>query len=496
MRFNTQIIPRRDGLTSVPLSFAQERLWFLNQLEGASATYNTPAPLRLSGRLNLNALHQALAEIIRRHEILRTSFVNINGTPMQVIHPEASMNMEVVDLQHLEESEQELVVEQQIQQLAMTPFDLESPPLIRCSLLRLSNSDYVFCIDMHHIVSDGWSLGVLVRELSALYKAFCAGESSPLPNLEIQYADFALWQRQWLSGEILEEQIQYWVSQLQGAPELLQLPTDRPRPTVQTFRGTRQSIELPKTLTEDIKALSRREGTTLFMTLVAAFKSMLHYYSGQDDIVIGTDVANRNRVETEEIIGFFVNQLVLRTDLSGNPAFRELLWRVRKVALEAYDHQNMPFDKLVAALNPERHLNRTPLFQAKFVLQNTPMPDLEIEKLTVSLLEVDNGTAKFDLLLTMWETEQGLSGELEYSTDLFNAATIVRMLETFETILHTSISQPSIKLNALIRILKEAEKQKRVVKQKEFREFRRSKIENLKPQLINASKLEKKETGQ
>ncbi|MEH2381704.1 MAG: amino acid adenylation domain-containing protein [Nostoc sp.] len=433
----------------IPLSFAQERLWFLNQLEGASATYNVPAALRLSGALNLNALHQALTEIIRRHEALRTSFASINGTPMQVIHPEASMDIEVVNLQHLEQSERELVLEQQLQQAAITPFDLESAPLIRCSLWQLANSDYVFGINMHHIVSDGWSIGVLIQELSALYKAFCAGESSPLPNLEIQYADFALWQRQWLSGSVLEEQMQYWVSQLQGAPELLQLPTDRPRPSVQSYRGAMQSSSLSTELTQKLKSLSQRAGSTLFITLLSAFATLLYRYSGQPDVIIGSPIANRHRSEIEPLIGFFVNTLVLRTRLEDNPSFEELLAQVLETTLQAYEHQDVPFEQVVEALQPQRSMSHSPLFQVMFVLQNAPMGDLELPGVSLSGLEQEGTIAKFDLTLYMTETSAGLGCEWEYNTDLFDRSTIERMTSHFENLLSAIASNPQQRVSEL-----------------------------------------------
>ena len=306
-------IQPRTQSEQLPLSWAQERLWFLNQLEGSSATYNMPGAVRITGNLELNALQQALSEIVGRHEVLRTSFCTVNGTPIQVIDPEVTPNIKVVDLQQLEATERETVLQQQLQQEAITPFDLESAPLIRCSLLKLDATEYVLLLNMHHIVSDGWSMGVFIQELSSLYQAFAAGEPSPLPELPIQYADFALWQRQWLSGEVLETQLNYWQQQLDGAPELLQLPTDRPRPTVQTYRGATQTFSLNSDLTQKLQTLSRNSGTTLFMTLQAAFATLLYRYSGQSDILIGSPIANRNRSEIESLIGFFVNTLVLRT---------------------------------------------------------------------------------------------------------------------------------------------------------------------------------------
>ena len=301
-----QVIPRSPRSDEpLPLSWAQERLWFLNQLEGSSATYNMPGAIRVSGNLELNALQQALSEIVRRHEILRTSFQNVNGTPIQVIDPEATLNIKMVDLQQLEATERETVLQQQVQKEAITPFDLESAPLIRCSLWQLDATEYVLLLTMHHIVSDGWSMGVLIQELSSLYQAFTAGEPSPLPELPIQYADFAVWQRQWLRGEVLETQLNYWQEQLDGAPQQLNLPTDHPRPSVMTFKGKNQSFEFDAQLTQKLKNLTLESRVTLYMTLLTAFKILLFYYSNQEDILVGSPIANRNRKELEPLIGFF-----------------------------------------------------------------------------------------------------------------------------------------------------------------------------------------------
>jgi amino acid adenylation domain-containing protein len=426
----------------IPLSFAQERLWFFNQLEGASATYNIPAALCLTGILNLGALHQALAEIVRRHEALRTSFSNTGGRPIQIIHPSATMDLEVIDLQHLSVNDRESMVTQQIQQSALSPFDLEIAPLMQCSVLQLSQTESVFCINMHHIVSDGWSIGVLVQELSALYSAYCAGEPSPLSELEVQYADFALWQRQWLSGEVLERQLQYWVSQLQGIPELLQLPTDRPRPSIQAYRGTTASFPLGQELTEQLKALSQQTGCTLFITLLSAFATLLYRYSGQSDIVIGSPIANRNQPEIESLIGFFVNTLVLRTQMEEQLSFDHLLQQVRETVLKAYEHQEVPFEKVVEALQPQRCLSHSPLFQVMFILQNMPLDEIELPGINLSRIEQESTSAKFDIALSIVETSLGLDCEWEYSTDLFDESTIKQMASHFESLLLAIVSNP------------------------------------------------------
>ena len=316
-------------------------------------------------------------------------------------------------------------------------------------MLRLSEADHVLLLTMHHIVSDGWSIGVLFRELQTLYQAYSTGQRSPLAELPIQYVDFAHWQRQWFQGEGLEKQLSYWRQQLDHAPPVLELPTDRSRPAVQTFRGTNQPLVLPQPLSEALKGLSRREGVTLFMTLLAAFQTLLHRYTGQADVIVGSPIANRTRAEVEQLIGFFVNTLVLRTNLSGNPTFRELLGRVREVALGAYAHQDLPFEKLVEELQPDRNLSHNPLFQVMFVLQNAPRPELELSDLTLSFLRAESGIARFDLTLFMWEDANGLVGRLEYNTDLFDADTITRLLRQFQTLLEGIVAEPEQRLSAL-----------------------------------------------
>ena len=332
---------------------------------------------------------------------------------------------------------------------AQLPFDLSRGPLLRGTVLRLDDAEHVGLLTMHHIVSDGWSTGILVREMATLYVAFSAGGSSPLPALPIQYADFAQWQRQWLQGEVLETQIAYWKQQLAGAPAFIDLPADHPRPGVQTFPGAHQSLVLPKHLREGIRTLGRQEGVTQFMALLAAFAVLLCRYSGQDDMVVGTPIANRNRLETEGLIGFFVNTLALRTDLSGNPGFRELLRRVREVCLGAYAHQDLPFDRLVEELHVTRDLSRNPLFQVMFVLHNASLRTVELPGSTLSAVEGDIDTAHFDLTLEMADTEQGLKATFVYNTDLFDRGTIARMLENFQTLLVAVVADPAQHLSDL-----------------------------------------------
>ncbi|MEG3971751.1 amino acid adenylation domain-containing protein, partial [Microcoleus sp. T2B6] len=425
-------IPRSE---SIPLSFAQTRLWFLDRLQPDSAFYNIPLALRLFGQLNIAALQSSINEIIQRHEALRTNFAIVGDQPVQVIASTLSFQLEVVNLLHLSESQREIEAKRLATVEANRPFNLEQEPLLRGEVLQLGEKEYLLLLTMHHIISDGWSLGVFVKELTKLYQAFCTGKPPVLPELPVQYADFAVWQRQWLTGEILETQIHYWKEQLKNAPNLLELPTDRARPAVQTFRGGYYYAAFSKELSAELAILGKRAGVTLFMTLFAAFQTFLYRYSGQDDIVVGTPVAGRNRRELEGLIGFFVNTLVLRTDLGGNPSFEQLLDRVREVALQGYTHQDLPFEQLVEALQPTRNLSYTPLFQVMFALDDAGVPSMELLDLAVSSYSVEIVTAKFDLSLSMENTADGLVAEWEYNSDLFDETTIVRMAAHFQTLL-------------------------------------------------------------
>jgi amino acid adenylation domain-containing protein len=447
---------------SFPLSFAQRRLWFLDQLDPGSPTYNVPIAFRVAGPLDKAVLEQSFNEIVRRHEALRTTFPAVDGEPIQVISPVLTVPVPVVDCRELPESEREAEVQRLANGEARRPFDLAQGPLLRTTLLRLGEEEHVLLLTMHHIVSDGWSAGILIRELAVLYEAFAAGKSSPLSEPPVQYADFARWQRQWLQGEVLDAQLAYWKQQLDGALSVLELPADRPRPAIQSFRGARQSLTVPQDLSESLKALSLQVGGTLFMTLLASFQTLLQRYTGQDDIIVGTPIANRDRAEIEGLIGCFANTLVLRTDLSGNPGFRDLLSRVRDVTLGAQDHQNLPFEKLVEELQPARDLSRTPLFQVMFGFQNTPMQSLQFAGLTLSPLEVYNGMAKFNLTLYMWEDQDGLTGTAEYNIDLFEAATITRMLRHFQRLLESVVANPDRCLSDLS-LLPEAERRQLLV---------------------------------
>ncbi len=440
-----QPVPRDAPL---PLSYAQQRLWFIEQLGISAHAYHVLQVIELRGPLQVTALRQSLQEIIRRHEILRTTFVTVDGQPHQLIGPPTPMPLPIVELRGVPDGEREARVRWLAREEVQRPFDLTQGPLLRAKLIRWDVEAHVLILTMHHIVSDGWSQSVFWGELAALYEAFAAGDSTPLPDPAIQYVDFAHWQRQWLQGEVLDTQLAYWTRQLVDVPTL-QLPMDRPRPMVQTFRGARHRLTLSSALTQALKILSRRQGVTLFMTLLAAFQTLLQRYAGQDDVAVGSLIANRQRAEIEGSIGFFVNTLVLRTDLSGDPRFQELLERVRDVTLAAYSYQDLPFEKLVEALQPRRDLSHNPLFQVLFIFQNTPRQAWELMGLTLRPLEVDPETAKFDLTLELAETPHGLSGWFEYSTEVFEAATIARMAGHWQTLVEGIVADPAQRLSRL-----------------------------------------------
>jgi len=387
-------------------------------------------------------LEASLREVIRRHEVLRTRFALRDGEAEQVIEAQVEFKLAVEDLSGLEREAAERAVQELARAEAQQGFDLNTGPMLRAKLLRLNASEHVLLLTMHHIVSDGWSLGVLVKEIGTLYQAYAQGESSPLAELPVQYADYAVWQREYLQGEVLEQQLSYWRTQLAGAAPVLELPTDRPRPQFQTFNGSVLSFDLPVELSEKLMALSRREGATLFMTLFAAFVMVLQRNTGQEDIVVGTSIANRNRQETEHLLGCFFNQLALRVNLSGDPTFRELLRRVRECCLQAYAHQDVPFEKLLETLKPERNPGYFPIFQVMFILQNATGTTLEIPGLKLSPLETQTAVTRVDLALMMEEGPCGLKGVLEYNTDLFDPATIVRFKEQLEATLEGIVKDP------------------------------------------------------
>jgi amino acid adenylation domain-containing protein len=441
-----EVIPKRRLGNPLPLSFAQERLWFLDQLVPGNPFYSEGAGLRLTLPLNVAVLERSLNEIVRRHEILRTTFAVVEGRPVQVVADSMHLKLPVIDLRHLPPSEREATAVRLATEDARQVFDLAKGPMIRTTLLRLGDHDYVFLLAMHHIISDGWSLGVFCRELGTIYAAFSAGRPSPLPELRIQYADFAVWQREWLQGDVRDQQLSYWKGRLGNLP-VLQLPTDGPRPAVFSYRGDCIQHVFPRRVLAGLKALMQAEEATLFMVLLAAFQLLLHRYTGQKDVVVGSPIANRNRAEIEDLIGFFVNTLVMRTDLSGNPSFRELIGRVREVALGAYAHQDLPFETLVGELHPERDLSRNPLFQVIFQVGHAPQQ--QSSGAGLPLLEVKRGTAKFDLRVDFWEGAQGLEAKFEYSTDLFEPATIRRMMEHFQILLESIVADPDRRIGDL-----------------------------------------------
>ncbi len=441
----------------VPLSFAQQRLWFLDQLAPGSSSYNIPISLRLKGKLNIKILEKSILEMLRRHESLRTRFVAIEGKPSQVIEDDIRWAMDKMDLSSCSVQEQETIIRQKAQEEVARPFDLSQCPLLRIILLRLGEEEHVILLTLHHIISDGWSVAVLIREMTALYEAFAKNRPSPLPPLSIQYADFAAWQKNWLQGEVLEREMSYWREELSGLPPLLELPLDFPRPALQSSNGGSHSIKLSKSLADGLLALSREENSTVFMTLLAAFQVLLSQYSRQADLAVGTPIANRNRLQTENLIGFFVNTLVLRARVMPELRFREFLAQVRETALGAFAHQDVPFEMLVDALHPQRDLSHSPLFQVMFVMQNTPMDKLELAGLTLEPIVTDNASAKFDLTLIV-EEQDGFLATMEYNSDLFSISTMTRMLNHFQGLLEKIITNPDLRISS-ISLLGEQEQQ-------------------------------------
>ncbi|HVS00763.1 MAG TPA: amino acid adenylation domain-containing protein, partial [Thermoanaerobaculia bacterium] len=439
-------IPRRpwsEGTDAVPLSFAQQRLWILHQLEPRSAAYNMPSALRMEGGLDRRALAAALEAVVCRHESLRTVFHEVEGQPLQSVVYEARVPLPVADLSGLAPGRRQAEAAALFQAEVLRPFDLKTGPLLRALLFALGGDEHVLLFTVHHIASDGWSTGVLVRELGPLYEACRAGRPAALPALPIQYADFAVWQRQWLQGEVLEGQLAYWRERLAGVPPVLDLPADRPRPAARRERGRLEPFALPMDLLRDLKALAGDQDATLFMVLLAGFAVLLQRYTGQDDLAVGTPIAGRNRAETEGLIGLFVNTLVMRADLSGDPTFLDLVRRARETALGAYAHQDLPFERLIDELEPVRDLSRTPLFQVMLVLRNMPLGPLQLEGLSLEVLELEDGTAKLDLLLTVGEEADGLAGWIQYDSDLFDRPTVARMAAHLRQLLAAAVAAPA-----------------------------------------------------
>jgi amino acid adenylation domain-containing protein len=443
------IIPRIAQRENLPLSFSQARLWFLDLLEPNNAAYNMAIAFRLNGDLNEEALHRSLQEIIQRHEILRTTFESKDGIPIQVIHESDQVPLTVTELSHLQPQKQEEELKKAVREAIICPFNLRTLPLLRVHFYRLAEDRHVFVLVMHHIISDGWSLGLMIKELSLSYAAFCRGDASSLPSLSLQYGDFAHWQRTIFEKTQLQEQLSYWKEKLSGKIEVLELPTDFPRPAVARYQGGAVSFTINREVGDRFKQLCESQGATLFMGLLGVFSTLLMRYSGQQDLLIGTPIANRNRKEIEDLIGFFVNTLVIKTDLSGNPEFKTLLLRIKEETLQAYAHQDVPFERIVEELQPERNLSHNPLFQVMFVLQNAPMGNLELPNLSLTPLELEQVTAKFDLTLLMSETKEGLQGTWEYRTDLFDVATINRMVGHLQTLLESIVANPKQRIAEL-----------------------------------------------
>lgn len=425
-----------------PLSFEQQRLWFFHQLEPQLPLYNVPIVHQLNGRLDRTALEQSLNDVVGHHEILRTTFEMVDGQPAQVIHPTLTIELPVVDLRPFSASEREQEIARWIEKEALAAFDLVNGPLLRARLLHSREEEYIFLLTVHHIIFDDSSVDILFRDLQACYKARKEGRLAALAELSIQYADYAVWQREW-QEQASDSLLAYWKQQMKDAPAVLELPTDRPRPPVQTYQGDLYSFTLPPELAQALEELSKQEGSTLFMTLLAAFQLLLARYTEQRDIIVGSPIINRNRVEIESVIGFFVNMLALRTDLTGNPTFRQLLKRVRKVVLDAYAHLDLPFEKLVDGLQIPRDPSHTPLFQVMFALQNASTTSLQLSGLEVRQFEKTSKTARFDLSLIMI-TGKELSGVVEYNTDLFEKATIARVMEHFQNLLAGIVASPDL----------------------------------------------------
>lgn len=442
-------IPRLENRQSAPLSFAQSRLWFLDQLQPDTPLYNLCKACLLTGDLKVEALQKALDAIVARHEVLRTTFRSSDGIPVQIIEEERPVELTILDLRSPPEKYRNLSLTEILRKEAQRPFNLSADLMLRGTLLQQNDQEHVLLLTTHHIASDGWSVGIFLQEFAQLYRAFALGDPITLTPLPVQYADFAVWQTEWLQGQTLERQVSYWKQKLGNAPATLQLPLDRPRPPIQTYVGKRVGTTLPAQLSDAIKKLGQSAGSTLYMTLLAAFNVLLYRYTGEKDLMVGSPIAGRTRVQIEPLIGFFVNTLVLRTDLSGNPTFHELLRRVREVAWDAYGHQDLPFEKLVEELQPERSLSHSPLFQVMFILQNAPKPAWELPGLTISPLEIDLGIARFDLMLMVTERGKELDLKFDYNTDLFEDATILRFQEHFRNLLKGILANPDQRISEL-----------------------------------------------
>ncbi|MBC6430914.1 hypothetical protein FM036_08780 [Nostoc sp. HG1] len=481
----TAIIPQSRECNTFPLSFAQQRLWFLDQLQPGNIAYNIFQGLRLIGRLNIPALQQSFNEVVQRHEALRTTFTAVDGQPIQVISPSLTLNIPVIDWRSLPPEQWEAELLQLANAEAQRPFDLAKDPLLRVTIVRLAETEQALFLIMHHIISDAWSLNLLIEEIVTLYTAFDAQQPSPLPKLPIQYADYAVWEQNYLQGEVLQTLLNYWRRQLGGQLPTPKLPTKQPHFQVQTYKGATYKFDLPLNLYPALQKLSQQTNTTLFMTLLAGLATLLHRYTGQDDIIIGSNISNRNQVETQGLIGFFVNILLLRTNLSDNPIFWNLLEQVREITLGAYDHQNLPFAKLVEVLQPERNLSQAPMFEVLFVMEHASLrKNRQLPGLTVSPLKNNHENAKFDLALFIVETEDGLVDNYwHYNAELFDASAIARMTEHFATLLQSIVAQPDARINNL-EMLTAAEKEQQIMAEIKQEQGKLKKFMKVKPKAV------------
>jgi acyl carrier protein len=468
----------REG--EMPLSFAQHRFWFLDQLVPGNPYFNMPMAVRVSGPLDVEAMRESFNRIIERHETLRSIFLTNSGEPFVMVVPHLRLKILLADLTELSEAQRESEVLRLAGEAVRQPFDLSAGPLLRVRLAKLDNEEHVMILAIHHIVSDGWSMSILVREAVALYDSITNRRPPRLPELPIQYIDYAAWQRQRLTGEFFEEKLSYWREQLAGAPESLELSTDFPRRTHGLSRRGTEPLALDRGLSQQMALLGSQEGVTQFMFLLAAYQVLLSYYSGQDDIIVGSPIASRDRPELENLIGLFINTLVLRTKMDAGTKFNELLSRVRETTLGAYLRQDIPFDRIVSELQPDRASSRSPLFQVWFVLQNTPMPNIENSGLTFSPVRIDHAIAQFDLSFNLGETLAGIRGSIEYNADLFAAGTIQQMTRSFETLLQEIVARPDITVGFLKEKLAEREKHDLMLKQDEFKQASRTKLQELK----------------
>jgi len=478
------IVPiARDG--AYPLSFAQQRLWLLDRLQPGNSLYNVPLAARLEGVLRVDLLGRSFQHIIQRHESLRTVFQTHEDQAVQIIQPEATYHIRQIDFSWLPINKRERELQRALQKEIALPFNLESGPLLRISIFRLQEQEHVLLIVMHHIISDAWSVGIMLRELIVCYEAFMQNSPVPLPDLPIQYVDFAYWQRQWLQGDVLKAHLSYWLERLEGAVPL-RLPSDHPPFQQESHRGGFFYFSIPEDLSRQLTTFSQQEGATLFMTLFAAFQVLLYRYTGQEDMVIGTDIAHRTRTEIEGLIGFFVNILPLRTYLRDDLHFREVVGRVRSTVLEAYAHQDLPFDKLIEGLKLERDAYQVPLVQALFVLQNTPIPTLAIQELQIHPLELEAQTTRFNLGIFLREGPRGLSGYVNYRSDLFEHYTIVKMVERFKVLLASILSHPASPLTSL-EIYTTAEQAQVSMKEKTRLETQRRKLKAARRNELDAA---------